>query len=96
MSDKGKNELPSKEEVKKKAGLVWTMLKGIFRIIIPKKWSKARIVVAVSALILIVYVINKLIMFVLDVAIYIAAAVLIVAGLYMLLFGKNPLSKNSD
>ena len=91
-----KNELPSKEEVKKKAGLAWTMLKGIFRLIIPKKLTKWRLIVAISALIVIVYVINLVIKFVLDIAIYIAIFILIIAGFYMLFTGKLPIGKNKD
>ena len=96
MSDKDKNELPSKEEVKKKAGLAWTMFKGLFRVIIPRKMTKGRIIIAVCVLVVIVYIINAIISFVLDVAIWIAAAVLLVAGLYMMVSGKNPVNKSKD
>ncbi|MCD4656490.1 MAG: hypothetical protein K8S87_02990 [Planctomycetes bacterium] len=96
MSDKEQNDLPSKEEVKKKAGLAWTMIKGLFRLLIPKKMTKPRIIVAICVLIIIVFIINKIITFVLGSVIWIAAAVLLVAGIYMVFSGKNPISKNKD
>ena len=96
MSDKAKNDMPDKEEIKKKAGLAWLMIKGLFRLIIPKKMTKGRIIVAICALVVIVFIINKIITFFLDSLIWIAAAVLLVAGIYMVFSGKNPISKNKD
>ena len=96
MADKEQNGLPSKEEVKEKAGIAWTMFKGLFRLIIPKKMTKARIIVSVCVLIVIVYIINTIISFVLDSVIWIAAVVLLVAGIYMVFSGKNPIKKNKD
>ena len=103
MSD-DKSDLPSKEEVKQKAGLFWRMskgffkytFKGLFRLIIPKKWDKEHITISIVVIIILILVIVLLVKPVISLIatlVTIAAVVLVIGGLYMVFFGKSPLKK---
>ena len=100
-----KNQLPSKEEVKKKAGFFWTMtksffkvtFKGLFRLIIPRKWDKQHIIISlvtIAALTLVFVLIINPVLSIVKWVIIIVAVVAIVGGIYMVFSGKNPLKKD--
>ena len=100
-----KTPLPSKAEVKKKAGLFWTMaksffkvtFKGLFRLIVPRKWDKQHITISlitIAALVLIFVLIINPVISIVKWIIIIVAVVAIIGGVYMVFSGKNPMQKN--
>jgi len=105
MTEDKKDDLPSKEEIKQKAGLFWRISKGFFKytfkllwkIIIPRKWDKPHIamsLIAIAVIILFFFFFVKPIINFISAVVIIAAIIAIFAGIYMVISGKPPISKD--